>query len=151
MKTPLPLLAMLAATSFSFGCTTRRSGDDAIRVTLDLNKTAPIGYEICASHPPQLARENVDLSVQLPPLIDISSERGTFGVKAIRFVPGQHDVDVYRDLHSPRVLWTKGNLSMRNSTPVLNVKLRLAELGKGRYILGFAGEPYFAYCTVDLQ
>src|SRR5207245_2033531 len=45
------------------GCKTKtREGRDGIReVVIDLNKVAPIGYEICAEHPPKLSAANVNL------------------------------------------------------------------------------------------
>jgi hypothetical protein len=40
---------------------------------------------------------------------------------------------------------------MEDRVLTIHVKLPLSKLAKGRYVLGISGDPYFAYCTVDLQ
>lgn len=135
------------------GCksATRESHDGAYAVTIDLNKVAPIGYEVCADRPPRLSRANLDLRIQLPSRIEIPPSQQNYGAKYVEFKPGQHEVDVYRDLHSARLLFTRGSLIVENNVPTVRVKLQMAKLPEGRYILGVSGDPFFAYCTVDLR
>jgi hypothetical protein len=144
-RTPLLLLAVSFAIVLLFGC------NSIPTVTIDLNKTAPIGYEICAGHPPRLERRNLQLLLQMPTRLDIPPEQRYNSVEYVEFRPGHHDVDIYRDLHSVRVLYTKGNLSVEAGVPTIRAQLDMTKLSKGKYVVGISGDPFFAYCTVDLQ
>ncbi len=130
---------------------TRRNPDGTVEVSVDLNKIAPIDYEICANRPPKLSRGVVDLQLQMPERMEIPPEEQEFGAKYVEFRPGKHEIDLYRNLHSARVLYTKGDLAMEAGVPTIRVKLDTSRLSRGKYVLGIGGDPFFAYCTIDLQ
>jgi hypothetical protein len=109
------LLAVSFAIALLYGC---KSRDEIKTITIDLNKTAPIGYEICASQPPKLARRNVELLFQMPARLEIPPDQQDFGAKYIEFRPGRHEVDLYKNLHSARLLYTKGDLTSRRFSRV---------------------------------
>jgi hypothetical protein len=148
-----PSLAASIAVILLFGsnCGTREPRNGRVNVTIDLNKTAPIGYEFFADKPPKLARGNLDLRLQMPERIEIPPNAHYLNAKYVEFRPGEHEVDVYRDLRSPRVLYTRGSLAMEEGVPTIRVRLETNKLSKGKYVLGISGDPFFAYCTVDLQ
>ena len=152
-RTLLPALAVSIGLGMLLCCksATRESRDGYTAVTIDLNTIAPIGYEICGGKPPKLSHENFDLRITMPARFEIPPEQENYGAKYVEFKPGQHEVDVYKNRHSARLLWTRGSLEMEDRVPTIHVKLPLAKLSKGRYVLGISGDPYFAYCTVDLQ
>ena len=143
------LLAVFVALIWALGCKRSRDLGDVQRINLDLRNVAPIGYEICASRPPTLQHANLNLELYLPQKLDLPPD-APGGVKYIEF-PGQHDVDVYRNLTSTRLLYTKGDLTVKNGTLTLRTKLEMARLPKGQYVLGISGDPFFAYCTVNLK
>jgi hypothetical protein len=98
------LSSLTPATGIALGgckSATRESRDGTYAVTIDLNKIAPIGYEVCADRPPRLSRANLDLRLQLPSRIEIPPSQQKYGAKYVEFKPGQHEIDVYRELHSP--------------------------------------------------
>ena len=132
-------------------CGTREPRNGRVNITIDLNKIAPIGYEICGDKPPKLARGNLDLQLQMPERIEIPPNSQYVNAKYVEFRPGEHEVDVYRDLHSARVLYTRGNLGIEGGVPTIRVNLETTKLAKGRYVLGVSGDPFFAYCTCDLE
>jgi len=134
-----------------FGCKVRTRESGETHLVLDLSKVAPIGYEICADRPPRFSAANLDLQLQMPQRIAIPPDQQNFGAKSIEFRMGRHDIDLYQDLHSGRLLHAKGDIAMEVGVPTLRVKLELTKLPKGRYVLGVSGDPFFAYCTVDLQ
>ena len=146
--TPILLLAVSCAIALLYGC---KSRDEIKTITIDLNQTAPIGYEICAIRPPKLARRNVELLFQMPSRLEIPPDQQDFGAKYIEFRPGRHEVDLYKNLHSARLLYTKGELALEAGVPTIRARLDMAKLSKGTYVLGISGDPFFAYCTVDLQ
>lgn len=133
------------------GSHSQQDRDGVFHVTIDLNKIAPIGYEICGDRPARLSRANLDLRVQMPQRIEIPRENQQFGAKFVEFRPGRHEIDVYRNLHSARVLWTDGELAIEAGVPIIRAKLDTRKLSSGRYVLGISGDPYFAYCTMDLS
>lgn len=125
--------------------------DGVVNVTVDLNKTAPIGYEICGDRGPKLARGVVDLKLLMPGRIEIPADIEQYGAKFVEFRPGRHEIDLYRNLHSARVVYTKADLAMEGGVPTVRVKLDTSRLSKGKYVLGISGDPFFAYCTVDIE
>jgi hypothetical protein len=149
----LKALAISIAIILLFGCNSGPPGphNGFVNVTIDLNKIAPIGYEICADHPPKLSGGNVDLMLRMPQRLEIPPDQQHLGAKYVEFRPGRHEVSVYRDLHSARLLYTEADLAMEEGVPTIRVKLEMAKLSKGRYVLGISGNPFFTYCTVDLQ
>jgi len=151
-RTLVPLLAISIGMPLLVGCGSqnRQGHDGAVNVSIDLNKTAPIGYEICGDRPPRLSRASLDLRLQMPQRIEIPPEEQRLGAKYVEFRPGRHDIDLYRNLQSARVLYTNGDLAMEAGVPTIRAKLDTSKLSKGRYVLGIGGDPFFAYCTVDL-
>jgi len=67
------------------GSNSRPQGDNALNVTIDLNKIAPIGYEICGDRPAKLDRGRLDLRIQMPERIEIPEKNQTFGAKYVEF------------------------------------------------------------------
>ncbi len=122
-----------------------------VNVSIDLNKIAPIGYEICADRPPTLSRGMVDLKMLKTERIEIPSENRRYGAKSVEFHPGRHEIDLYRNLQSARVLYTKGDLAVEAGVSTIRAKLDTSQLSKGKYVLAISGDPFFAYCTVDVQ
>jgi hypothetical protein len=118
------LTVVVATGTLVLGCKsgTRESRDGMYHVTIDLNKIAPIGYEIFADRPPKLSRANLDLQIQLPPRIEIPPSQQNYGAKYVEFKPGRREVDVYRDLRSARLLFTRGSLTVENDVPTIRVK-----------------------------
>ena len=45
----------------------------------------------------------------------------------------------------------KGDLAAEAGTPMIRVKLDMSNRAKGKYELGISGDPFFAYCSVDVQ
>ncbi len=148
-----PSLAVSIAVILLFGsnCGNRERRNGPVNVTIDLSKTAPIGYEICADKPPKLSRGNLDLRLQMPERIEIPADPQHEGARYVEFRAGEHEVDLYRDLHSGRLLHTRGSLVIEGGVPTVRAKLETNKLTKGRYVLGISGDPFFAYCTVDLE
>jgi hypothetical protein len=87
----------------------------------------------------------------MPTRLDIPPEQRYNSVEFVEFRPGRHHVDVYRNLHSARLLYTEGNLAMESGVPTIRAHLDMTKLSRGKYILGISGDPFFAYCTVDVQ
>jgi len=50
-----------------------------------------------------------------------------------------------------RVMRVKGDLVVEADAPTIRVKLDASNLTKGKYELGISGDPFFAYCSVDMQ
>ena len=150
--TPSALLALILISTL-IGCKSQfqRNPDGSVKVNIDLNKIAPIGYEICKERPVTLSRGIVDLKLLMPERIEIPAEFRKFGANYVEFHPGQHEVDLYKNLHSARVVYTKGDLTVEAGVPTIRVKLDTSKLSKGPYVLGISGDPFFAYCTVDVQ
>jgi hypothetical protein len=48
-------------------------------------------------------------------------------------------------------MYTKGELAMEAGKPTIHLRLDASRLPAGKYVLGIGGDPFFAYCTVDLQ
>ena len=125
--------------------------DGSANVSIDLSNSAPIGYEICEEKSITLSRGIVDLKLRMPDRIEIPAEDQQHGTKYIEFHPGPHVVDLYKDLHSARVMHMKGDLAVEAGAPMIRVQLDTSNLTKGKYELGISGDPFFAYCTVDMQ
>ena len=67
-------------------------------VWIDLTKVAPMGYEISGDHPLAIDRGKLILSIRLPEKFEIPPDQQKWGAKAIVFKPGDHDLDLYKDL-----------------------------------------------------
>ena len=148
-----PLLASIFIVTL-MGCKsqTRINPDGSANVSIDLsNSGAPIGYEICEEKSITLSRGLVDLKLRMPERIEIPAEDQQYGTKYIEFHPGPHVVDLYKNLHSARVMHVKGDLAVEAGAPTIRVKLDTSNLTKGKYELGISGDPFFAYCSVDMQ
>lgn len=91
------------------------------------------------------------LKIRLPEKFEIPPDQQKWGAKAIVFRPGDHDLDLYKDLHSGRLLYTHSPLSIENGVRTIKVRLDTGKLPKGQYVLGISGDPFFAYCPVQLQ
>ncbi len=87
----------------------------------------------------------------MPERIEIPPETQQYGAKFVEFHPGRHEIDLYRNLHSARVVHTKGDLAVEAGVRTIRVKLDTSKLSKAKYVLGISGDPFFAYCTVDVQ
>ena len=149
------VVVFLIATLSMAGCKARSNmvskNGDGVPLVIDLTKIAPIGIEISGDHPLAIPRGKVLLTIQLPEKFEIPPDQQKLGAKAIVFKPGDHDVDLYKDLHSGRLLYTHASLSIENSVPTIKVKLDTGKLPSGQYMLGISGDPFFAYCPVRLQ
>ena len=121
------------------------------KVSIDLSKRAPIGYEICPEGSVTLSRGVIDLKLLMPQRIEIPTEFQEYGVKSIEFHPGRHEVDLYKNLHSGRAVYTMGDLAIEAGRPTLRVMLDTTKLSKGTYVLGISGYPFFAHCAVDIE
>ena len=146
---------LLSATLAMAGCKARSSTvskhGDGVPVVIDLSKTASIGIEISGDHPLTVPRGKVLLTIQLPEKFEIPPDQQKWGAKSIVFKPGDHDVDLYKDLHSGRLLYTHAPLSIADGVPTIEVKLDTGKLPSGQYVIGISGDPFFAYCSVQLQ
>ena len=149
------VVVFLIATLSMAGCKARSSkvseSTDSIAVSIDLTKVAPMGYEISGDHPLAIDRGKLILSIRLPEKFEIPPDQQKWGAKAIVFKPGDHDLDLYKNLHSGRLLYTHAPLSIENGVRTIKVKLDTGKLPKGQYVLGISGDPFFAYCPVQLQ
>lgn len=125
-------------------------------VTLDFRFTAPEGYLICGGDlnrrpdepsPHRFPHKNLLLQLGLPARIE--APQGEPHPTPIVFHTGRTDVDVYKHLDSGRLIATHGTIHMDGGQPVLKVELNMADWPPGRYVVGIAGDPLFAYCTVD--
>ena len=157
----LMLLALLAVCGAVAAWTYRwihnrqtAQSDKPVIATLDLRFTALIADEFCAGKsqagddraPERLAHQ------ECSPVNCVASQDqpdAPFGAKQIVFHPGKTNVDLYKHLDSGRLVHTHGMIELRGNKPVLKVDLELAAWPPGRYILGIAGDPFFAYCTFD--
>ena len=148
--TPL-LTSIFIMTLVSCKSQTHTNPDGAANVSIDLSNSAPIGYEICEEKSITLSRGIVDLNLRMPERIEIPAEDRQYGTKYIEFHPGSHEVDLYKNLHSARVMHMKGDLAVEAGAPMIRVKLDTSNLTKGKYELGISGDPFFAYCAVDMQ
>ncbi len=83
------------------------------------------------------------LTLQLPNSIAVPSGDNQLA-KAILFRPGEHEVDLYKNLHSERLLHTTALLSIENGVPTIHVSLMTYRLRQGQYVLGISGDPIFA-------
>jgi len=148
-----PALVVSILISTLIGCKSQyhTNPDGSVNVSIDLNKIAPIGYEICKKGAVKLSRGSVDLKLLMPERVEIPAEFQEYGAKYVEFHPGRHEVDLYKNLHSARVVYTKGDLAVEAGVPTIRVKLDTSKLSKGQYVLGISGDPFFAYCTVDVQ
>src|ERR1700730_159263 len=88
-RSSLSALAVALAITLLFGWKSRlqESRDQINKVTIDLNKTAPIGYEICADRPTKLSRENLELQMQMPAKLEIPPDQQEFGAQYVEFRP----------------------------------------------------------------
>jgi len=145
------LISMLISTLIACKSQYQTNPDGSINVSIDLNTIAPIGYEICKEGAVKLSRGLVDLKLLMPEKIEIPAEVQQYGTKYVEFLPGRHEVDLYKNLHSARVVYTKGDLAVEAGVPTIRAKLDTSKLSKGKYVLGISGDPFFAYCTVDVQ
>jgi hypothetical protein len=148
-------VVLLIATLSMAGCKARSGktseGSDSRAVSIDLTKVAPMGYEIFGDHPLVIGRGRLILTIQLPEKFEIPPDQQKWGAKTIVFKPGDHDVDLYKDLHSGRLLYTHAPLSIKNGVRTIKVKLDTGKLPNGQYMLGISGAPFFAYCPLQLQ
>jgi len=149
------VVVLLIATLGMAGCKARgktvSKNGDGVPVVIDLSKIAPIGIEITGHHPLTVPRGKVLLTIQLPERFEIPPDQQKLGAKAIVFKPGDHDIDLYKDLHSGRLLYTHAPLLIENGVPTIEVKFDTGKLPSGQYVLGISGDPFFAYCPVQLQ
>jgi len=114
----------------SCGSRTDRAGKEAVSVHIDLDTVAPIGYEICADRTPKLSHANLDLALQMPEKIEIPAGELEMSAKNIEFTPGRHEIDVYRNLNSGRLLRT-GTLTTEGGVPTIRARLEAGKLPKG--------------------
>ena len=152
LPTFITLLAAILISAL-MGCKSgvKASSESPADVNVDLSSRAPIGYEICADRNVQLPRANIDLKLLVPERVEIPPDAQQFGAIDVEFHPGQHDVDLYRKLDSPRLRHTRGELAMEAGKPTLHFRLDVSQLPAGKYVLGIGGDPFFAYCTLSLQ
>ena len=152
---PHPFLMLLAAILISalMGCKSgvKASSESSADANVDLSSRAPIGYEICADRNVELPRANMNLKLLVPERVEIPPDAQQFGAKYVEFRPGHHFVDLYRDLDSPRLMHTTGELAMEAGKPTIHFTLEANQLPAGKYVLGISGDPFFAYCTLTLQ
>lgn len=152
---PHPLLMLLAAILIIvlMGCKSavKASSESSSDLSVDLSSMAPIGYEICADRNVQLPRANINLTMMVPEKVEIPPEAQHLGAKYVEFRPGHHVVDLYRDLHSPRLMHTSGELVIEAGKPTIHFRLDANQFPEGKYVLGVSGDPFFAYCTLTLQ
>jgi hypothetical protein len=147
------LLAAILICPLLMGCKSgvQASSQNSADVKIDLNSRAPTGYEICADRNVQLPRANINLKLLMPERVEIPIDAQQFGAKYVEFHSGLHDIGLYRKLDSPRLMYTKGELAMEAGKPTIHFRLDASQLPAGKYVLGISGDPFFAYCTVDLQ
>ncbi len=152
---PLTFSLLLAAIVFSglIGCRSavKASSESSADVSVDFSSRAPIGYEICTDRNVQLPRSNINLTLMMPNKIEVPPEAQHLGAKYVEFRPGHHVVDLYRDLNSPRLMHTAGELAIEAGKPTIHFRLDANQLPAGKYVLGISGDPFFAYCTLTLQ
>ena len=149
------VVVLLIATLAMAGCKARSSmvskHGDGVPLVIDLSKTAPIGIEISGDHALTVPRGKVIVTIQLPEKLEIPPDQQKWGAKALVFKSGDHDIDLYKDLHSGRLLYTRAPLSIVNGVPTIEVKLDTGKLPSGQYVIGISGDPFFAYCPLQLQ
>ncbi len=136
------------------GCKAPSRPEDSeggVGASIDLSSIAPIGYEICSGRDVALSRGNIALSLRMPLTVEVPPEAAQNGPQHIEFRPGQHAIDLYKDLHTARLIHTEGELTVENGTPIVRVRLDTSALSTGKYVLGISGDPFFAYCTVNLS
>ena len=148
------LLAASVLTCTLGGCRTQSRTEDPGRAaiaSLDLTSIAPIGYEICNGRGVTLSRGNIALTLRMPVKVEIPPESAQNEPQYIEFRPGRHAIDLYKDLHTARLLHTAGELTVENGAPIVQVRLDTSALTTGKYVLGISGDPFFAYCTVSVS
>lgn len=145
------LIAILLITGCKGRSTEPADGKNSYSAVVDLTRRAPIGYEICADHPLVMRRAKLTATFRLPKEIDFPPGGKQMGVKGIVFRPSEHEVDLYKNLHSERLLYATAPLYLEHGLPTIKVTLNTYKLPKGQYVLGISGDPFFVYCTIELQ
>jgi hypothetical protein len=145
------LAAILISALMGCKSAVKTSSESSADANVDLSSRAPIGYEICADRNVQLPRANIHLTMMVPDKVEIPPEAQHLGAKYVEFRPGHHAVDLYRNLDSPRLMHTTGELAMEAGKPTIHFTLEANQLPAGKYVLGVSGDPFFAYCTLTLQ
>jgi hypothetical protein len=151
----ITVVAFLTGTLSMAGCKARSGrtseDSDSRAVSIDLTKVAPMGFEISGDHPLAVPRGKVNLTIRLPERIEIPSDQQKWGAEAIVFRPGRYEVDLYKNLQYERLLRMRAPVSIENGVPTAKVKLDTGKLSNGQCVLGISGDPFFAYCPVQLQ
>lgn len=151
ITSPMLLAAILISALMGCKSAVKASSESSSDLSVDLRSMAPIGYEICADRNVQLPLANINLTMMVPDKIEIPPEAQHLGAKYVEFHPGHHVVDLYHDLHSPRLMHTGGEIAIEAGKPTIHFRLDAHQLPAGKYVLGISGDPFFAYCTLTLQ